>query len=188
MLERFFSEILTFCVASLANYFPDIFLDYENMLQAIEQDDPTLQRLFHNCAFAAAHMNFGPNGTTRLHTDHLNRVRGLCAVYPLGPFDHRRGGQLILWDLKVIVDVPPGNLVLLPSALLLHGNVSLVDGDKRAALVLFSAAGLFRWVHNGMMSDKEFAETAAVDDIAAWRTHRNTLPQFNVEWFPLWKG
>jgi len=35
-----------------------------------------------------------------------------------------------------------------------------MQDEERCSLTLYSAGGLFRWVHNGFLSDKEVAEKA----------------------------
>jgi hypothetical protein len=40
-----------------------------------------------------------------------------------------------------------------------HLNLPIGEGEKRYSLVQYSPAGLFRWVENGGMTDKEWDET-----------------------------
>lgn len=171
----------------LRKYFPGTWQEYEDTLTDIIADDPTLVRAFDNSAFAACHVNFPPNAWTRLHTDHLNLVRGLCAVWVMGRFDPKKGGHLILWDLKIIVEFPPGNLILLPSALVMHGNISIEQDSVRCSFVLYSAAGLFRWVHNGFQSDADFVHNASAEERAQWEEFRQGLLERNLEVFPVWE-
>ncbi|KAF9020700.1 hypothetical protein BDZ89DRAFT_905802, partial [Hymenopellis radicata] len=153
--EDIFQEMIGFADSQFAQYFPSIHDDFQDTLERVVADDPRLSYPIPGCAWAAAHVNFPPGSWTRAHTDHLNHVGGLCGVWALDDFDPDKGGHLILWDLRLIIRFPPGNFILLPSALIKHGNISVYSGDKRSAFVLFSAAGLFRWVHNGMQSDRE---------------------------------
>lgn len=161
--------------------------EYDETLDAIVDDDDKLRRPFGRCAFAAAHVNFPPGAWTRLHTDHLNRVGGMCGVWPLDDFDPTMGGHLILWDLRLVIEFPPGNLILLPSALITHGNITVWQGQSRSAFVLFSAAGLFRWVLNGRMSDLEFKKQASKSDFQAWQYYRQGMPDRNRDLFPVWE-
>jgi hypothetical protein len=68
--------------------------------------------------FAAATFNFGPATVTFPHTDTLNLVWGWCAITALGAFDPQRGGHLVLWDLCLVIQFPPGSTILIPSAIL----------------------------------------------------------------------
>ncbi|KAJ7861100.1 hypothetical protein B0H14DRAFT_2217722, partial [Mycena olivaceomarginata] len=48
-------------------------------------------------------------------------------------------------DLRLVIEFPPGALILLPSATLAHWNVP----DKRISFTQFTAGGLIRYVDNG---------------------------------------
>ncbi|KAJ7724706.1 hypothetical protein B0H14DRAFT_2268574, partial [Mycena olivaceomarginata] len=69
-----------------------------------------------------------------------------CAVQSLGPFNAAKGGHLVLWDLKMVVEFPTGALILLPSATISHFNVALEVGEERISFTQFTAGGLFWWV------------------------------------------
>ncbi|KAF9022081.1 hypothetical protein BDZ89DRAFT_956973 [Hymenopellis radicata] len=146
-----FHGMARFASDSLKHFFPATWAEYDNALNAVIENDPTLTRLYDDCCFAACHINFPPFSWTRFHLDSMNLARGLCAVWALGDYDPTQGGHLILWDLGYIIEFPPGNLILLPSALVIHGNLSIIQNNViRAAFVLYSAGGLFRYVENGM--------------------------------------
>lgn len=81
------------------------------------------------------------------HMDSLNLPNGWCAIYCTGHFDPRIGGHLILRDLGLVVEFPPGSVILIPSATLTHGNVPVRTGETRRSFTQYAAGGLFRWVH-----------------------------------------
>jgi hypothetical protein len=54
-----------------------------------------------------------------------------------------------LFDIKKFIRFPPGSLILIPSALMRHGNTPIQAGDQRLGLTQYAAGGLFRWVENG---------------------------------------
>ncbi|KAF9013668.1 hypothetical protein BDZ89DRAFT_1222858 [Hymenopellis radicata] len=95
-------------------------------------------------------------GVTWPHTDQGNLAWAWCAVTALGNFDPKLGGHLILWDLGLVIEFPPGATILLPSALLTHSNVAIQQGEERDSVVHFTAGGLFRYVDNGCKTDKVF--------------------------------
>jgi hypothetical protein len=68
--------------------------------------------------FSCAAFNFGPNVWTFKHRDVLNLAFRWCAIQAVGKFDATKGGHLILWDLKLVIEFPVGALVLIPSATL----------------------------------------------------------------------
>ncbi|KAL0568690.1 hypothetical protein V5O48_013296 [Marasmius crinis-equi] len=164
---------------------------YRNVNTVLVDKDPSLKPAFGDkSVFAACHFNFH-NVVTAPHRDYKNLVFGMCCVYATGDYDYREGGHLILWDLGLVIEFPPGTFIFLPSALLEHSNVCIREGERRSSMVLFSASGLFRWVHNGGMSDTKFEERLKLardrdDDEEAgqllkdWKAYKKSLPQVGL--------
>jgi hypothetical protein len=98
------------------------------------------------------------------HTDQGNLAQGWCSITPLGTFDHTSGGHLVLWDLGLIVQFPAGCTALIPSSIVCHSNVSIQPGELRHVIVQYSSGRLFRWVHNGLMTDKAWLELATPEE------------------------
>ncbi|KAJ7021148.1 hypothetical protein C8F04DRAFT_973180 [Mycena alexandri] len=121
---------------------------------------------FAGSVFAAATFNLGPRTVTYPHYDGRNLLWGWCVVTALGWFDYKRGGHLILWDLRLVVEFPPGSSILIPSGLIRHSNVKIGREEKRFSFTQFSGAGLFRWVYNGLQTDAS-AEAEIRGDRAA---------------------
>jgi hypothetical protein len=80
--------------------------------------------------------------------DVCNLPFGWCAIQSLGTFDTTKGGHLVLWDLKLVVEFPAGALILLPSATLAHSNMPVKDGQERISFTQFTGGGPFRWIDN----------------------------------------
>ncbi|KAF4604595.1 hypothetical protein EYR40_003369 [Pleurotus pulmonarius] len=104
---------------------------YRGTLDSLIESNPTLRRNFPNSDFASMSVNFGPNSISIDHTDFANLATGLCAITALGRFKPDVGGHLILHDLKLIIEFPPGATILIPSALLRHSNVPIQKGESR---------------------------------------------------------
>ncbi|KAK7023266.1 hypothetical protein R3P38DRAFT_3195291 [Favolaschia claudopus] len=119
---------------------------------------PDLRRLFPNSVFSCAAFNFARNVWTFKHRDVCNIPYGWCAIQSMGNFDATKGGHLILWDLKMVVEFPAGALILVPSATIAHSNIPVQDGDERVSFTQFTAGGLFRFTDNNGRTDKKFAE------------------------------
>ncbi|KAJ3817837.1 hypothetical protein EV361DRAFT_788150, partial [Lentinula raphanica] len=92
-----------------------------------------------------------------------------------GSFDYKKGGHLVLWDLKLVIEFPPGSTAIFPSALLKHSNTSIQPSERRYSMTFYSASGLFRWRHNNYMSDKDILSGAPKDVLSKWREHRENL-------------
>jgi hypothetical protein len=87
----------------------------------------------------------------------MNCPFGWCAIQAMGNFNPKLGGHLILWDLKMVIEFPPGALILIPSATLFHSNIPTQPGESRVSFTQYCAGGLFRFVDNGFKLEKELA-------------------------------
>jgi len=114
--------------------------------------------------FPCRTFNVDMQSVSRPHTDQGNLAQGWCSITPLGEFNHTLGGHLVLWDLGLIVQFPPGCTVLIPSSIVCHSNTSLQPGEVRHVIVQYASGRLFRWVYNGLMTDKEWLEQARPED------------------------
>ncbi|KAK7032543.1 hypothetical protein VNI00_012941 [Paramarasmius palmivorus] len=154
--------------------FPELHALYTRVIQKLVDQNPSLRPNFPGCCFAATTFNYDRAHTLR-HIDSLNLFCGLCAVMAIGDFDYTRGGHLVLWDLGLVIEVPPGCTVYFPSALIEHSNIPIAKHESRSSIVQYSAAGLFRWVHNGGMSDREFRSRAHPKQLKSWKAHRKSM-------------
>ncbi|KAL0573001.1 hypothetical protein V5O48_008968 [Marasmius crinis-equi] len=189
VLDRFRSNVHVQRVIRSQDYamqahFPALHNMYNSVLDRLIDDDDDIHRNFPQTCFAASTLNSGRTATLR-HVDHLNLFCGMCAVFNIGNFDYQAGGHLVLWDLGLVIEFPPGCSILFPSALLAHSNVPIGLGENRASLTQFSAAGLFRWVHNGGMTDANYWEQASVRQRKAWLQHRERLPEIGLSMLPV---
>ncbi|KAG6835664.1 hypothetical protein H0H93_015972 [Arthromyces matolae] len=114
------------------------------------------QQIFSGSIYPGATYNMGPQTATFLHTDAANLPFGLCTVTAFGDYDPKTSGHLILWDLGLIVEFPPGSTILLPSAIIAHGNVAVAEGEKRYSFTQWAAGGLFRWVEHKCQRDEDY--------------------------------
>lgn len=144
---------------------PRLYTHYTTELGKLFSSNPGLRRNFSKGPWPAATINFGPFTITFSHTDPGNLAFGWCSITSLGPFDPRRGGHLILWDLNLIIDFPPGSTVLIPSAVVRHSNTTIQAGERRYSFTQYAAGGLFRYVKNGLRSDKAFMANATTEEL-----------------------
>jgi hypothetical protein len=147
--------------AAFQLFAPRLFSYYKTELDRLYASNPSLRRNFRDCVWPAATFNFGPLTITFTHTDPGNLAWGWCAITALGPFNHLFGGQIILWDLGLVIDFPPGSTILIPSSLIRHSNTVIGDGESRYSFTQYAAGGLFRWVYNGFCTDKDFLAKAS---------------------------
>ncbi|KAF8144515.1 hypothetical protein K438DRAFT_1922373 [Mycena galopus ATCC 62051] len=149
LANPYINRLAGFADSAFALWAPRLYADYRAHDAALRHRHPELRRPFESSVFFCAAVNFGPNVWTFRHRDVLNLAFGWCAVQALGNFDATKGGHLVLWDLKLVVEFPAGALILLPSATIAHSNVPVQPGEERASFTQFSAGGIFRYIDNG---------------------------------------
>ncbi|KAI0043724.1 hypothetical protein FA95DRAFT_1498129 [Auriscalpium vulgare] len=148
---------------------------YDEVLKDIRTETPGLTPPYPNSIFPAATFNFGPSVATAPHRDYYNVPFGWCAITALGNYDPKYGGHLILWELKLVIEFPPGSTILIPSAIITHSNTTIRPGETRRSFTQYCAGGLMRWHANGMRTGAAFhraspEQKAALDASVAQRT------------------
>ena len=152
---RLLTHLLSACFALWA---PHVYGYYKEHLDKLFERMPELHRIFPKSVFPTAAFNFGPNVWTFKHRDVKNCPFGFCAIQSLGRFDPTKGGHIILWELGLIIEFPPGSLILIPSATITHSNVPVAEGEERASFTQYAAGGLFRFVDYGFCTEIDLKE------------------------------
>lgn len=75
--------------------------------------------------YGSSEMKRGPRTCCHPHQDQANLSFGWFAVTAMGNYDFTKGGHLVLWDLKLAIEFPPGTTMLFPSTILLHSNTEI---------------------------------------------------------------
>lgn len=119
--------------------------------------------------FSTITVNFGPRTVCLPHRDLKNLAYGWCAIVVLGNFDFELGGHLVLHELKLIVEMRPGDIIFIPSAVVTHENIPIGRGEWRKSLVYYSPGGIFRWAAAGYRSHEEWKKK----DMAGWKRHHD---------------
>jgi len=130
--------------------------------------NPSLKRNFSKSPWPASTVNLGPHTITFPHTDQANLSFGWCSITFLGQFNLHKGGQLILWDLGLVIDFPPGSTIEIPSAIIQHSNTAIQPGEEHFSFTHYAAGGLFHYVKNGLQSDKTFMKEATEAELKQW--------------------
>jgi hypothetical protein len=152
--------------ANFAYYFPRIYNYYEQTMATIHKTIPSLPMNFTKSIFPGASFNCGPHTFTKRHLDNNNLAHGLCAVFAGGNYDYKKGGQMILFDLKLIIEFPPGTSMLIPSGSLPHGNIPIQPGETRVSFTQYCAGGLVRWVRYGCQTWKDLKSSTTPEGMA----------------------
>ncbi|KIM74031.1 hypothetical protein PILCRDRAFT_80479 [Piloderma croceum F 1598] len=166
-----FVRIAGFASGVFATWAPHLYSYYVDHLGPLFKHYPDLRRNFVNSVFACATFNFGPHTCCFDHVDFGNLPFGWCAITALGNFNPIFGGHLVLWDLKIVIEFPPGSTILIPSGAIRHSNIAIRRGETRYSFTQYTAGGLFRWVDHGYQTetsyrrgwkkDRKFAEDLA---------------------------
>lgn len=167
-------RIANFASQQLKILQPMLYNKYKAVMDVVYANDKSLIRNFEGSVFPAATLNFGPLVLTVKHRDSQNKAEGMCSITSLGKFDYTEGGHLILYDLGLAIQFPAGSTILIPLALLSHGNIAFKPGSnaQRMSFTQYMAGGLFRWVRLGFRLRRDASEAlnAEVDAEAptAW--------------------
>ncbi|KAF9521457.1 hypothetical protein CPB83DRAFT_872210 [Crepidotus variabilis] len=141
-----FQRIAGFMSSVFERQFPELHEYYVEKLSALQSNDPSLEKPFSNSVFSSTTYNLGPWTECLPHVDFANLAFGLCGITALGSFEHKEGGHLILWELGLVIEFPPGSTILIPSAIINHSNVAIAEKERRYSFTGYSAGALFRWV------------------------------------------
>lgn len=158
---------LTSCLAVMATWAPKLHQYYAETLDNLFASDSTLRRLFPRSIFSAASFNFGPQTICFKHKDFANLPFRFCAITALGNFDPTKGGHLILWELELVIQFPPGSTILIPSAIISHSNTTLRKNETRYSFTQYTAGALFRWVDNQCMNQEVYLSTLTPEGLAS---------------------
>ncbi|OCH83552.1 hypothetical protein OBBRIDRAFT_566444, partial [Obba rivulosa] len=152
LLDPNIKRIANFGNAAMQLIAPKLYAYYEDTVQALRLWNKKLEFNFSNNVFGAATFNFGPKVVTEPHTDRQNLPFGFCAITALGNYNPEEDGHLVLWDLGLVIEFPPGSTILIPSAILKHSNTAVQGSGRRLSFTQYSAGGLFRWVECGFQT------------------------------------
>lgn len=147
-----FIRLAGFASGAFANWAPRLYRYYADGLKSLLEKDALTYRPFTNSVWAAATFNFGPSTTCFKHNDTANLPFGWCGITALGTFNPKRGGHLVLWDARRVVEFPPGSTVLVPSSTVAHSNVPIRRGERRYSFTQYTSGAIFRWVEFGFQT------------------------------------
>jgi hypothetical protein len=147
----------TTSIAMFLTWAPDLHDHYVSYLTRLFKRHPELEahRPYpDNSIYPAATYNFGPSVSIK-HLDPLNSVYGMCDTASMGDYDPIQGGHLVLWDLGIFIQFPPGSHILFPSAIIYHSNSRIQENEMRHSFTQYCAGGLFRWVDAGYQLERQ---------------------------------
>jgi len=110
------------------------------------------------------------------HRDVLSAMYGVSCLCPLGNYE---GGNVILWELQVEVELRPGDLLFFPDHLITHSNSSAVG--IRHSLVAFMRQAMMIWLRKRYryMDEREESGKIRRKERRVIAKRKGGLPSFN---------
>ncbi|KAJ2912263.1 hypothetical protein MD484_g8157, partial [Candolleomyces efflorescens] len=173
-----------FADASLKKWSPDVYEEVEGKLNRLYCRDSSLSKPFPFSVYPTAAFNFGPQVCCKAHRDSSNYPSSWCAIQPLGRFNPKRGGHLYIKELKIFIQFPTGSTILIPSALLTHGNTPVQDGEVRLSFTQFCPGGLIRWVDNDFQTQRSLQKRLSRSKFAERMKLKETRWEEGLEKIP----
>lgn len=133
---------------ALKKYAPRLYAVLRDNLRTLCDKYPDLKPNWRDSVYSTVAFNLGRNVTCLFHRDSKDLAYSLCAIHALGEFDHTKGGHLALKEPKLILQFPPGSLILIPSSVITHGNTPIQPGENRQSMTQYMMAGIVRFVDN----------------------------------------
>ncbi|KZV99426.1 hypothetical protein EXIGLDRAFT_640618 [Exidia glandulosa HHB12029] len=157
-------------------FFPKLWGVYDELEQFLKQTSGgDLRGAFPGFPMLGITLNTGRRVACPMHVDFKNAIFGMCVIAAFGRFNHRKHGLLILKEFKMLVQVAPGDVIFIPSALLTHGNTELGEGEVRRSWTMFNAGGLFRFKDAGFRTMQDLRRTGGTESI---KNFKSMFPDF----------
>ncbi|KAJ7271700.1 hypothetical protein C8J57DRAFT_1507617 [Mycena rebaudengoi] len=98
--------------------------------------------------FTTAEYHFGADGTPVYHHER-DLFYGWRCLTALGNYDSRFGGDLILWDHRLVVTFPPGSSFLFPGAMTCYSFSQVGWHENQYLMSQYAEAPHFHYHANG---------------------------------------
>jgi hypothetical protein len=160
---------------------------YKAVSEGLLQSQQELCSNFPNkTVFAAMTINMGPCSFSPPHMDADNDADGLCTDTACGNFDPDQGGQLVLWDLGLVIWFPPGASILFPSSLITHSTLPVAKNETRYVILQFTSGELSWWQENGYQSDQTYHSKASPEELEKRLENWSSRWQHSLQTFTRW--
>jgi hypothetical protein len=143
-------------LGAFAMWMPKLHKYYVDHLDTLLQHDCKLHQNFHNSVWSSTTINFSPRTCCKKHMDFNNLPFG---IYAAGNYKLKEGSHLVLWEAGLVIEFPPGSMILIPSTVLMRSNAPIPKGSTRYSITQYTAGGLFRWVDHDFQSEASYWES-----------------------------
>ncbi|KAJ3828167.1 hypothetical protein F5878DRAFT_654487 [Lentinula raphanica] len=167
-----FQRLSGFATGVFKTWAPRLYDYCKDHLNQLLASDQSLVRIFDNSVLPVAAFNFGPRTVCLPHIDYGNLPFNLCWIWSLGRYDWVKGGHLILWDLKVVIEFPPGSLAAIPSGVCRHSNTNIGRKETRYSFTQYAPGANFRWVDHGFQTEESYVASRTKAEAATERQRK----------------
>ena len=98
--------------------------------------------------------------------DSANLPHSWCAITALSQFNYTKGGHLVLEELKLVIEFPPGVTTLIPSTCITHANIPIAWQECCYSFTQFTSSSIFCWVDHKFMSEPTFWSSLSEEEYA----------------------
>ncbi|KAJ3774252.1 hypothetical protein FB446DRAFT_640212 [Lentinula raphanica] len=178
-----FQKLSGFATGVLKAWVPRLYEYCDKYFEQLLASDNSLTRLFANSVLPVAAFNFGPRTVCHPHIDFGNLPFNLCWIWSLGWFNWQCGGHLILWDLSMVIEFPPGSLVGIPSGVCRHSNTQIGEEETRYSFTQYAPGANFRWVDHGFQTEKDYLLSQSKADVKVVKIQKQKRWEMGLELF-----
>ncbi|KAJ3926015.1 MAG: hypothetical protein NXY57DRAFT_906316, partial [Lentinula lateritia] len=170
-----FQRLSGFATGVFKAWAPRLYEYCADHFERLLASDCSLVQIFKNSVLPVAAFNFGPRTVCLPHIDFGNLAFNLCWIWALGWFNWRKGGHLILWDFRLVIEFPPGTLAAIPSGVCRHSNTRIGKKETRYSFTQYAPGGNFHWVDHGFQTEEDYVASRSKTEANAervWKRHR----------------
>lgn len=143
---------------------------YDQVLDDVYQHSPPKRRFPHSkfgrMSFAVTTINMGPRTSTNAHRDNSDYAGGRGSNQALGSFDYTKGGHLVLYEPKLVIELAPGDVFFFNTSCITHGNIPVGLEEKRYSITNYLSGNLVRWRDQRCSASKAVGEPEVANDHA----------------------
>ncbi|KAG6905214.1 hypothetical protein DXG01_004142 [Tephrocybe rancida] len=137
------SHVVSFQSMKLDWFAPKMWDKYKYTATRMYSTHWNIPNNFHGTVYPAVRFNVRPQtSTVQPYMDRQRERRGPPAVTPIGNYNYKLSGHIVFYELKLIIEVPPGTTLFVPTRLLSYGTTNIQEGEERMTITQCFGPGL----------------------------------------------
>ncbi|KAJ7184056.1 hypothetical protein C8R46DRAFT_882930, partial [Mycena filopes] len=126
---------------------PRLLAHTRELKEKICEHDPFLRAPWEDSVLPATEFFLG-DAESPPRIDDLDAIWGWRSLTALGDYNPRWGGELILWEERMVFKFPPGATFLFPGSMSRYSFTQIQEGETCYAFSQYAQAGLFHYAEN----------------------------------------